>query len=321
VKIDFATIYYPWLGKLLDGNYVVDGLELVWHYVSPPDAIFRQVIEGTTYDLSEMSLSSYTMLRERGWDKYRALSIFPSRRFRQSALYVRTESDIVSGEQLAGKRVGLPEYHMTAAVWIRGILEEDFGVHPSDVQWFTGGAEHPGRVERVELPPEIKARIRAIGPTETLFDLLLDGHLDAVFCAHEPELARKSRSPIRELFPNCREVEKEYYRKHGIFPIMHTLVLKEEYLRQGNDLAHKIHRALQGLKEKFYKKVAIMRKSPVFPWIDDYVAEITALMGEDPWPHGIEKNARTLNKFFDYSYSQGLIQRKPPLKELFIDLR
>ena len=144
MQLDMATIYYPYFGKLLDGTYASHDLQLTWHYVTPPDKLFRQVIESSAYDVAEMSMSGYTMLRDKGWREYVALPIFTSRRFRHSALFVRTESEIVSGEQLAGKKVGLPEYHMTAAVWVRGMLEEDFGVKPESVQWFTGGAERPG---------------------------------------------------------------------------------------------------------------------------------------------------------------------------------
>jgi len=321
LTLEFASIYYPYFGKLLDGRYTSNGIELVWHYVTPPDAIFRQVIESAPYDLAEMSLSAYTMLRERGWDRYIGLPIFTSRRFRHSALFVKAESDIVSGEQLRGKRVGLPEYHMTAAVWVRGILREDFRVDPREIQWFTGGAERPGRVERIELPAEIAARIHPIGQNETLFSMLLDGRLDAVMCAHKPQLARKSGgSLIRYLFPDCKEVEKKYYLRHRIFPIMHTLVLKRGLQAEEKDIASRIHRLLQNLKEDFYTKVAIVRNSSVFPWINEYIDEIAEMMGEDPWAHGISKNAQVLNKFLDYSYSQGLIQKKPGLEELFIDL-
>ncbi len=319
LKLDFASIYYPYFGKLLDGSYTSHEIELVWHYVSPPDKLFRQVIESARYDLSEMSLSGYTMLRDQGWTEYIGLPIFTSRRFRHSALYVRRESPIVSGEQLAGKKVGLPEYHMTAAVWVRGILEEDFGVKPQDIEWHTGGAEHPGRVERVTLPRQVAARIHPIGQNETLFNMLLDGRLDAVMCAHKPKVAGKN-GPVRSLFPDPAAVEKKYYLKHALFPIMHTLVLKSAHAREGREIALRIHHTLQELKKDFYDKVAIMQSSPVFPWLDDYIEEITKMMGEDPWAHGIVKNARPLNKFLDYSYSHGLLKKRPQLEELFIDL-
>ncbi len=320
LTLKFASMYYPFFGKLLDGHYASDGIELTWNYVSPPHLIFRQVIESAPYDPAEMSLSTYTMLRDQGWDKYVGLPIFPSKRFRHSALFVKAESDAISGEQFRGKRVGMPEYGMTAAVWVRGMLREDFGVNPAEIHWFTGGAEHPGRVERVELPAEIAGRIQPIGQNDTLFKMLLDDRLDAVMCVHKPELAQKSGSLIRCLFPDCKEVEKTYYLKHRIFPIMHMLVLKKGLPGDGREIASRVHRLLQSLRQDFYEKVAIVRRNAVFPWFDEYVEEIAEMMGDDPWAHGIGKNARILNKFLDYSNSQGLIRRKPALEELFIDL-
>ncbi|MGH7931077.1 MAG: PhnD/SsuA/transferrin family substrate-binding protein [Candidatus Binatia bacterium] len=320
LKLNMATIYYPYFGKLLNGSYTAHDVELSWQYVTPPDKLFREVIESSAYDVAEMSMSGYTMLRDKGWREYVALPIFTSRRFRHSALFVRSDSNIVSGEQLAGKNVGLPEYHMTAAVWVRGILEEDFGVKPEQIHWFTGGAERPGRKERVKLPPEIKAEITAIPTNETLFNMLLDRRLDAVMCAHKPELARGRDARVRALFPNPPQVERDYYTKHGIFPIMHTLLLREALLAKENNIAHRIHLILEELKEEFYATVEILRHHPVFPWFEDYIDEIEDLMGKDPWAHGITQNARALNKFLDYSYSQGLLRKKPPLNELFVAL-
>ena len=163
-------------------------------------------------------MSGYTMLRDKGWREYIALPIFTSRRFRHSALFVRTESEIVSGEQLAGKKVGLPEYHMTAAVWVRGMLEQDFGVKPEAVQWFTGGAERPGRVERVELPSKIAARITRIPADETLFNMLLDGRLDAVMCAHKPAVARERNRPSPSTLPKLSPGGKRLLSETRHFP-------------------------------------------------------------------------------------------------------
>src|SRR5438093_6057458 len=178
------------------------------------------------YDIAEMSMSGYTMLRDKGWREYVALPIFTSRRFRHSALFVRTDSDIVSGEQLAGKKVGLPEYHMTAAVWVRGFLEEDFGVKPDDVQWFTGGAERPGRVERVELPQEIANRVTPIPPDETLFNMLLDGRLDALLCAHKLVVARERDAALRTFIPSLPKLDRQYDRIHQIYPLIDALDLQ-----------------------------------------------------------------------------------------------
>jgi 4,5-dihydroxyphthalate decarboxylase len=253
-----ATIYYPYFGKLLDGSYTAHDVELSWQYVTPPDKLFRQVIESSAHDVAEMSMSGYTMLRDKGWREYKALPIFTSRRFRHSALFVRSDSAIVSGEQLAGKKVGLPEYHMTAAVWVRGLLDEDYGVKPEQIRWFTGGAEKPGRKERVELPPEIAARITPIPADETLFNMLADGRLDAVMCAHKPAVAHGAGARIRSLFPNPPQVERDYYRRHGVFPIMHTVVVRESLLASDPAIARRIHLILEELKCVFLVYVYIL---------------------------------------------------------------
>jgi 4,5-dihydroxyphthalate decarboxylase len=320
LKLTMATIYYPYFGKLLDGSYVGHDIALTWQYVTPPDKLFRQVIESSAYDVAEMSMSGYAMLRDHGWREYMAVPIFTSRRFRHSALFVRSDSEIVSGEQLAGKNVGLPEYHMTAAVWVRGMLEEDFGVKPEQIQWFTGGAERPGRKERVELPAGIAARITPIPSDQTLFDMLVEGRLDAVMCAHKPALARGEGAHVRSLFPNPSQMERDYYRKHGVFPIMHTVVVRESLLASDPSIARRIHLILEELKSDFYAKIDILRHHPVFPWLEDYIDELENLMGKDPWAQGIAQNAPALNKFLNFSYSQGLLRKRPRLEELFVDL-
>ena len=153
VPLDVASNYYPFFGALMNGRHQAYGLDIRWHYVDPPNKLFRQVLRSPRYDVTELSLSSYTMMREQGWRAYKAFPIFTSRRFRHSAVFVRKGSRLVSGEQLKGKRVGVPDFHMTAAVWIRGMLQEEYGVRPEDIRWFTG------RVERVKLPPAIADRV------------------------------------------------------------------------------------------------------------------------------------------------------------------
>ena len=139
-------------------------------------------------------------------------------------------------------------------------------------------------------------------------------------CAHKPAVARERDARVRQLFPNCPQVERNYYRKHGIFPIMHTLVLRESLLQKENDMAHRIHLILEELKSDFYAQVDILRHHPVFPWLEDYIDEVEEVMGKDPWAHGITQNSLALKKFLHFSYSQGLLRREPSLEELFVDL-
>lgn len=320
MKINFASIYYPFLGKLLEGKYTSEGITYFWHYVFPPFKLFRQIIESKSYELSEMSLSTYTMLRQQGWDNYIALPIFTSRCFRHSSLFVRSKSRITDGAGLKGKRVGVPEYHMTAAVWVRGFLWDDFGVDPGEVTWFTGGLERPGRRERVKLPDRISAKIIPIKSGETLFNMLLQGRLDAVLSPYIPAPLRNNLWPVRRLFINSAEVEMDYYRDHKIFPIMHTVVLRHDLYKKNPVVALKVYRALKKLKEDFYSKVKLLDSTFSLPWFYKYLGEVMEVLGDDPWPYGLSRNSKTLNKYFGYAFQQGLIDKKPKLKDLFVDL-
>jgi 4,5-dihydroxyphthalate decarboxylase len=316
ITLDFASNYYPFFGEIMNGRYQAGGVDFRWHYVDPPNKLFKRVIRSPRYDITELSLSSYTMLRGQGWRSYKAFPIFTSRRFRHSAIFVRTDSALVSGEQLAGKRLGVPDFHMTAAVWIRGILQDDFGVRPQDIQWFTG------RVERVRLPPEIAASVTPVGKEARLWDWLLEKKLDAVIYAHlsTPPIAVGPRAPVRCLFPDPVQIEQQYFRTHGVIPIMHLLALKEEHLAKGLGLARRIERILRQQKEAFYRKLELVSSSGLLPWFAGYVENTKAVLGRDPWPHGIEANAKALHTFLDYSIAQGLITERPRLPELIMDL-
>ena len=314
--LHFASNDYPFFGDITRGDYEGHGLRLRWHYVDPPNKLFRQVIRSPRYDITELSLSSYTLLREQGWRLYRALPIFTSRRFRHSGLFVRSDSKIVSGEQLAGKRVGVPDYHMTAAVWIRGFLKDDFGVRPEDIRWVTG------RKERVKLPSKVASMIRSVGKEENFFDLLVAKKLDAVIYAHlnRPPMAERKNAPVRTLFPDPVREEKDYFLDHKVFPIMHLLALKEEHLERGTVMARRLEKVLSLEKKRFYEKVGRISSAGILPWFDRYIEETKAVLGGDPWPHGIKANARALNKFLDYAVDQSLLAKRPRLRDLFVDL-
>ena len=313
VTLDVASNYYPFFGSLMSGRHQAYGLDMRWHYVDPPNKLFRQVLKSPRYDVTELSLSSYTMMREQGWRAYKAFPIFTSRRFRHSALFVRSGSKLVSGEQLKGRRVGVPDFHMTAAVWIRGILEEEFGVKPEDIRWFTG------RVERVKLPPAVADKVVYVGKEARLFDWLLEKKLDAVIYAHltKPPVPDGA---VRCLFPDAVQQEKKYFQKHGVIPIMHLMALKEKHLEKGLGIARKVERVLRKEKESFFKRLDMVSSAGVLPWFSEYVKDTAGVLGRDPWPHGIEANRKGLEKFLDYSMAQGLISRRPDLRELFIDV-
>ena len=313
IPLTLASNDYPFFGALTSGRHQAYGLDIRWHYVDPPNKLFRRVLKSPRYDVTELSLSSYTIMREQGWRAYKALPIFTSRRFRHSALFVRRGSRLVSGEQLKGKRVGVPDYHMTAAVWIRGILQDDYGVKPEDIRWVTG------RVERVRLPRELAGKVENAGGEARLFDWLLEKKLDAVIYAHltKPPVPDGA---VRCLFPDAVEREKEYFRKHGVIPLMHLMAIREKYLEKGSGIARKVERVLRKEKEAFFKRLERVSTAGVLPWFSEYVDGTAEVLGPDPWPHGLEANRKGLEKFLDYSLAQGLISHRPDLRELFIDV-
>ncbi|HEY7168791.1 MAG TPA: hypothetical protein VIB79_29805, partial [Candidatus Binatia bacterium] len=204
MNINFIYVYlYPFLGPLLGPEHTAHGITFHSRQIYPPFKLFGELVDSSPYELSEMSLSTYTLLRDQGWDSYIALPIFTSRCFRHAALWVGSGSGITDGSQLKGCKVGIPEYHMTAAVWLRGFLKDDFAVEPRDIAWFTGGVDEPGRRERLELPKSLGVSVTPINPSDTLFGLLLDNQLDAVMAPNLPGILKTKPDSIRRLFPNC----------------------------------------------------------------------------------------------------------------------
>jgi 4,5-dihydroxyphthalate decarboxylase len=174
-------------------------------------------------------------------------------------------------------------------------------------------------VERVKLPPAVAGRVEYVGKEARLFDWLLEKKLDAVMYAHltTPPVPAGA---VRCLFPDAVEQEKKYFRKHGVIPLMHLLAIKEEHLAKGPGVARKVERVLRKEKESFFKRLEMVASAGVLPWFSEYVDGTAGTLGADPWPHGIEANRKGLEKFLDYSMAQGLISRRPDLRELFIDV-
>ena len=321
MNINFIYVYlYPFLGPLLGPEHTTHGISFRSRQIYPPFKLFGELVDSSPYELSEMSLSTYTLLRDQGWDNYIALPIFTSRCFRHAALWVRAGSNITDGAQLRDRKVGIPEYHMTAAVWLRGFLKDDYSVEPREIAWFTGGVDEPGRRERLELPKSLGVSVTPIGESDTLFGLLLDGQLDAVMAPNLPGVLREKPGTIRRLFPDCAEVEKEYHRKHRVFPIMHTIVLRKDVYRNDPPVAARIFAAFKEAKDDFYRKANAVDRTYIFPWMYDYWQSLRDVLGNDPFPYGLEKNRTNIEKYFDHALEQSLVPRRPKLEDLFLDL-
>ncbi|MGY1822806.1 hypothetical protein [Geodermatophilus sp. SYSU D00079] len=308
---------YDRMQALRDGSVRVGGAELNFLDLPVEETFFRMLKFGE-FDIAELSLSSYVMTLSRG-APYVAVPVFPSRAFRHSGIYVRADSPIKDPSELAGATVGVPEYQITASVWIRGTLAEHHGLPVESVRYRTGGLDEPGRTEKVqlELPPGVE--VTPIGPADTLSQLLLDGELDAVYSARNPgPFNTPGGGGIRRLFGDAAEVEGQYHARTGIFPIMHTLVIRREVYEQHRWLARELVKACGAAKDVGLAGIgetAALRYA--LPWLWAEVERTRAALGEDWWPYGLETNRTTLETFLRYHHEQGLSPRRYEPEELF----
>jgi len=244
--------------------------------------------------------------------------VFPSRFFRHSCIFVSAKSGIREPEDLKGKRVGVPEYQMTAPVWIRGILSDDHGVGVTDVEHCPGGEEEPGRDEKIRLSLPAAIRLRPIGPTQTLSRMLADGELDALVTARAPSTFHSQPDKVKRLFPDYVEQEKAYYRRTRIFPIMHTVVIRRDVYRANPWVAQSLYKAFTAAKAKAFEMYHQTAALPaMLPWLVAHVDETRREMGEDWWPYGLAPNRHVLDAFLRYHHEQGLSRRRFAPEELF----
>jgi 4,5-dihydroxyphthalate decarboxylase len=306
--------------SLRDGTVQPEGLRI--NYIAlESEEIFWRMIKYQEFDASEMSLSNYITMRSYGDCSYVAIPVFPSRFFRHSCLYINTKSGIKSPGDLRGKRIGNTRYSMTAAVWVRGFLQDDYGIAPKDVEWFVGGQEEPGRRERltIQLPSEIN--LSAIPEDKTLSGLLEAGEIDALIAARIPSCYSKKSPHVARLFPNYKETEIDYYRRTKIFPIMHVFVIKKELHDQHPWIAKSLYRAFCSAKERCLEAMhTSITPVCMIPWLGAEIEELENTFGRDWWPYGIESNRHTLEALIRYMRDQGLLGGALTPDDLFPDL-
>ena len=315
VSLSLACGPYDRTLPLIDGRVRAEGIELSG-LALPAEEIFHRTVSHREFDVSELSLSTYLLTLERG-APFVAIPVFLSRAFRHSGIYVNAAAGIARPEDLVGRMVGVPEYQMTAAVWIRGILAEFHGVAVDSVRYRTGGLYTPGRSEKIPIHvPGID--IQPVEPDRTLGELLVEGRLDAIYAPRSPREFSAGDPRIVRLFPDARAAETEYFRRTGIFPIMHTAVIRRDVYERDRWLAQSLTKAFGAAKDL---AVAALLEAgapaATLPFADREVEELLELMGRDYWPYGIEANRRTLETLVRYEYEQGLIPRPYPLEELF----
>ena len=319
VPLTLACWDYDRTRALADGTVRPDGVDLT--YLSlPVEETFFRMLRHREFDAAEMSLGSYATAVAAAPDAGGLIAIpaFPSRSFRHHGIYVNGDSGIENPSDLVGRTVGVPEYQLTAVVWIRGILADRHDVPVASVRYRTGGMHSPGRVEKqaLDLPPEID--VAPIPPDRTLVDMLVTGEIDALYAPRTPRPVLEGRPEVRRLFADPRAVEEQYARDTGIFPIMHTVVLRRDVYEARPWLAGSLLSAFEQAKSLSMARMAETAANPyAVPWLYDEVERTRTLLGRDFWPYGLDANRRTLDVFLRYAYEQGLTGRQLAPAELF----
>jgi 4,5-dihydroxyphthalate decarboxylase len=301
-QITFAGACYDRTQALIDGTVKPDGLEFNWLILHYPE-IWRRMLNDYNFDASELSLSSYLIARSMGKPLI-AIPVFPARTFRHSYVFINNQSGITKPADLVGKKVGLADFQQTATVWMRGILQHEYQVPLEEIQWFTWAKT---RME-IELPR--RYRIQAIRAGKDPEEMLKKGELDAVILAALFPSLLNGTPEARRLFENYKDVEQAYFKKTKIFPIMHTVAMREELWKEQPWIAVSLLKAFQQAKEIAYERLVDLNAYKIsLIWMRDLVSEQEIIVGNDPWAYGFEKNRHVLETIAGYLHEQGLIDK------------
>ncbi len=317
IPLTLATHDYDRTRPLRDGTVKPQGVAL--NYLNlPVEEIFWRMCREQEFDASEMSFAAYLISLSWPEPPFIAIPAFLSRFFRHSMVFVNVDGGIERPEDFRGKRVGIPEWAVTAIVLLKGIWHEHYGVHPRDVEWFMGGLEEPGRTDRIKTETPTDVSIETIRSGQTLSDMLERGELDALFSSRDPLCFQRGSDRVRRLFSDPKAVEIEYFRRTGIFPIMHLVVLKRSLHEQYPWMALELYKAFRRAKtiaDQALCDTGALRF--MVPWLHHAMEESRRVLGANPWQYGVESNRVALETFIRYAHEQGLTERPYGVEELF----
>jgi 4,5-dihydroxyphthalate decarboxylase len=301
----------------VDGSVQIDGVDPVFMLLEPEEIFFR-AFRHADFDISELSMSSFTVKTANGDCPYVGVPVFPSRAFRHNSIYIRTDRGIAQPEDLKGRRIGVPEYQVTANVWTRAMLEDDYGVKPSDVAWVRGGYEQAGRIEKiaVKLPPDVRVEDAPEGAT--ISGMLASGEIDAVIGPRAPSCFTNGHPHVGWLFADPAAAAAAWFRKSAIFPIMHIIGIRRGLAERHPWLPVAVMKAFEQAKARALAKLGDVAASKVtLPFIDEQLLAARRLMGEDFWSYGLEANRQVLQAFLRRHHAEGLSSRVLAPEELF----
>jgi 4,5-dihydroxyphthalate decarboxylase len=315
LNLSVAVRDYDRTRPLSDGQVQIDGVDPVFMALDPEEIFFR-AFRHAEFDICELSLSSFTVKTVQGNCPYVGVPAFVSRAFRHTAIYVRTDR-IKKPADLKGRKIGVPEYQLTANVWARAILDDDHGVKPSDIHWVRGGLTDAGRLEKINITLPKDVRLDNIPEGRTLSSMLEAGEIDGFIGPRVPP--GFGRHPhIGWLFPDPVAAAKNYFKRTGIFPIMHLIGVRRELAERHPWLPGAVFKAFEHAKAIALEKLSDTSSTKVtLPFVEERLIEARTLMGEDFWPYGVAASRKTLETFLKHHHSQGLSSRLVMPEELF----
>ena len=322
LPLSIATGPYDRVAALRLGEIEPEGILLDYHAQVPVHGIFVAMAEREAWDVSEMSLALYTVKRARALADgepfpFTAIPVFPSRVFRHGTIFINRQAGITTPRDLEGKRIGIQEYRQSAGIWIRGILRDEYGVDTETIQWVEGGVNEPRKPTASDIRPVREINITRLKQGNTLSEALATGEIDAIIAARQPTSSKTSEDVVR-LIPDYRDAERAYFEKTGIFPIMHTLVIRDAVYNENPWVAKSLFNAFEVSKSRAADLLAYTGAMVVMtPWLHDAVDEMNAIFNGDAWPYGLEANRRHLETFTRYLVEEGFLPKAPALDEIF----
>jgi 4,5-dihydroxyphthalate decarboxylase len=316
LPLTLAISHYDHVTELITGRVPVEGVELTALNLQIEEIFFRQ-FNYFDFDVSEVSMGKYCSLVSQGNAPLVAIPVFPSRVPRHSSIYIRRDGPVKTPQDLAGKRIGIPEWAQTASVYSRGFIQHQYGIDLKSIHWIQAGVDQPGRLEKVKLklPDGIRYESR---PDKSLGGMLISGEIDAALSAHPPLCFDQGHPNVGRLFEDYLDIEMKYVKETGIYPIMHTVAFKREIVEQNPWVAANLFKAFDEARRiSVERSLACTSSALPLPWGYEFVKRMQAVVGEDLMPYGVEANRTTLDAFLQYAFEQGVCHRRLQPEELF----
>jgi 4,5-dihydroxyphthalate decarboxylase len=319
LPLTLATCRYDRTEALRSGDVRIEGVDLNHLFLAHGREIFDRMVGGLEFDASELSISEYISLAGRGNSPFVAIPVFISRVFRHGYIFYNRKSGVRTPKDLEGKRIGVPLYTQSAALWVRGHLTSQYGVDFSRVKWVQGAVESADSHGKPSAPPLLApVDVEQNHSGHSLDELLASGEIDALIGSRKPASLGKNPDVLR-LFPNFRELEREMFRKERIFPIMHLIALRRDYHERNPWVANSLFRAFVESKKAAADRIRYAGSLyTMMPWQLEEMEEIDDVFGGDAFPYGVEPNRPTLEALIRHMVEQNFIARPIPLEELFL---